>query len=132
LSGVGTVSPHLSYPDPAAAIEWLTGVFGFTERLRHLDKDRQVDHAELAGPDGGTLMLGRDEPVAAQILVDVPDVNAHYERAKAAGFQILFEPVDQAYGLRTYRVQDPHGCIWDFCQRYRDVAPEEWGAIGSQ
>jgi uncharacterized glyoxalase superfamily protein PhnB len=113
-------------------MEWLTEVFGFTRRLHHLDKDGQVNHAELAGPDGGTLLLGLDEPNPTQILVDVPDVDAHCERVRAAGFEIVFDPMDQSYGLRTYRVVDPHGYTWDFCQRYRDVAPEEWGAIGSQ
>jgi uncharacterized glyoxalase superfamily protein PhnB len=65
------------------------------------------------------------------IHVEVDDVDAHFERAKSAGAEILEEPTDQAYGLRRYTAVDPEGHYWFFAQVVREVAPEEWGAVVS-
>jgi uncharacterized glyoxalase superfamily protein PhnB len=58
----------------------------------------------------------------------VDDVDAHFERAKAAGATMLSEPEDTPWGDRHYRVEDLEGHRWMFAQHVRDVAPEEWGA----
>jgi uncharacterized glyoxalase superfamily protein PhnB len=44
----------------------------------------------------------------------VDDVDAHYERSKAAGAEIDRAPTDQAYGLREYGVRDPENHRWWF------------------
>lgn len=44
----------------------------------------------------------------------IGDVDAHYERTRAAGARIDSEPTDQAYGLREYGVRDPEGHRWWF------------------
>jgi uncharacterized glyoxalase superfamily protein PhnB len=41
----------------------------------------------------------------------------HYEKAKAAGAEILEEPDDQEYGDRRYGVVDPEGHRWYFAAR---------------
>ena len=46
------------------------------------------------------------------LVVDDPD--PLYERAKAAGAEILMEPTDQDYGSRDFSVRDPEGNIWSF------------------
>jgi uncharacterized glyoxalase superfamily protein PhnB len=46
------VIPMLSYEDGAAAIDWLTGAFGFSEQLRFQDDDGTVTHAELETGSG--------------------------------------------------------------------------------
>jgi hypothetical protein len=60
--------------------------------------------------------------------VFVDDVDAHFERARAAGATILSELEDTPFGDRHYRVEDIEGHRCMFGQRVRDVAPEEWGA----
>jgi uncharacterized glyoxalase superfamily protein PhnB len=60
--------------------------------------------------------------------VYVDDVDAHYERAKAAGAEITQEPADQEYGDRRYTARDVEGHQWFFATRVRDVSPSEWGA----
>jgi uncharacterized glyoxalase superfamily protein PhnB len=132
-----TITPYLLYEDGAAAVDFLTRVFGFEEVLRSQSPEGRVWHAELKLGDG-EVMLG--EPgsgyrnpaslggVTVSIHVYVEDVDAHCERAKAAGAEIAAEPEDQAYGDRRYRAQDPEGHEWFFAQRVREVAPEEWGA----
>ena len=47
------------------------------------------------------------------IQVEVEDVDAHFERAKAAGAVILSEPRDNPAG-RLYRAEDPEGHRWMF------------------
>ena len=44
----------------------------------------------------------------------VPDPDAHYTRAKAAGAQIVRELVDQPYGSREYSARDLEGNLWSF------------------
>jgi uncharacterized glyoxalase superfamily protein PhnB len=60
--------------------------------------------------------------------VVVPDVDAHYEQARAEGAQILIPPHDQPWGLRDYEALDLEGRWWNFSQRLEDVDPEDWGA----
>jgi uncharacterized glyoxalase superfamily protein PhnB len=45
-------------------------------------------------------------------VVHVPDVDAHHERAVAAGADVLYGPRDQDYGQREYGVRDPEGHLW--------------------
>ena len=60
--------------------------------------------------------------------VYVDDVDAHYERAVAAGATIHQPPEDAPYGDRRYDAEDPEGHRWSFAQLLREVEPEEWGA----
>lgn len=46
------------------------------------------------------------------VVVDDPD--AHFERAKAAGAEIVEQPVDRDYGSREYTARDPDGNVWVF------------------
>jgi uncharacterized glyoxalase superfamily protein PhnB len=128
------VTPMLTYADGPAAMDWLAAAFGFTDRARWLE-DGRLSHGEmLAG--GGLIMLagmidGYEGPlrhaehcatarawartpyVVNGVLVRVPDVDAHFARAKAAGARILSEPEDTPYG-RLYRVEDLEGHRWMF------------------
>ena len=58
-------------------------------------------------------------------LAEGEDLDAHCQRARAAGAEILMEPEMQFYGDRTYGAEDPEGHQWSFGQRVRDVAPED-------
>ncbi len=133
------VTPYLLYADVAAAIDWLTEAFGFEEQLRFTGDDGRVSHAEMILGDG-VIMLGspgadfqgpdRLDGVTVLVHVEVPDVDAHYERAVAGGARIVEPPSDQPYGDRRYDAKDPEGHLWSFATRVRDVAPSEWGATG--
>jgi uncharacterized glyoxalase superfamily protein PhnB len=133
------VIPMLAYENGAAAIDWLVEAFGFEERERWADDDGTIVHAELAAA-GGTVMLATPSPdyvspgrmrelsedarkmyevpyVVDGVLVEVDDLDAHFERAKAAGATILSEPEDvPEAGIRHYRVEDPEGHRWMFSQ----------------
>jgi uncharacterized glyoxalase superfamily protein PhnB len=53
------------------------------------------------------------------------DIDAHCERARAAGAEILMEPEDQFYGDRTYRCRDLEGHFWTVGAPVRAVSEEE-------
>jgi len=135
-----TITPYLLYEDVAGALDWLSRAFGFEEQLRFTGDEGYVNHAEMRLGDG-TIYLGDpgddyknpkrlgQETVGLYVLVD--DVDAHFERAKAAGAEINAEPEDQEYGDRRYTATDPEGHVWFFAQHIGDVAAEEWGATVS-
>jgi uncharacterized glyoxalase superfamily protein PhnB len=62
-------------------------------------------------------------------MVRVPDVGAHFERARTHGARILSEPTDFEFGERQYSAQDPAGHQWTFSETLADVAPSDWGGI---
>lgn len=136
-----TVTPYLLYTDLGAALEWLSAAFGFRERLRAVDDDGTVTHAEMTvGPDG-VIMLGHPGPdyhnpaalngVTVIVHIYVDDVDAHFAQAHQHGAVIVQEPTDEPYGDRRYDALDPEGHVWSFATAQRNVAPEQWGAVTS-
>lgn len=119
------IYPVLSYNDAQAAIEWLEKAFRFRTVMNVPGENGSVVHAELAlGP--AVIMLGsskrdfgwvspRELPAVNQTLyVAVDDVDAHFERAKAAGAEITREVNDTEYGSREYGAKDLEGHHWSF------------------
>lgn len=136
--GAQRTIPCLAYRDAPAALAFLCRAFGFEESLRFPMPDGRIGHAEL-GYDGQAVVflasayeeMGFQPPrelpaVHSQVHCFVEDVDAHFERAKAAGATITSPPEDQFYGDRSYRAVDPEGHRWIFATHVRDVPPEEW------
>jgi uncharacterized glyoxalase superfamily protein PhnB len=125
------------YRDPWAALDWLEKAFGFERSMVISDKDGRLAHAEMRFGDG-YIMVGSEwatfiaSPASVggkntqSIHVQLQDgIDAHCERARAAGAAILQEPTDQFYGDRTYSARDPEGHVWTFAQTVRFVGREE-------
>lgn len=132
--------PMLAYADASAAIDFLTTVFGFTERFRLDMPDGSVGHAELelqgavialatAWRDAGIVPPSELNGVHCQIAVLLDNVDAHYATAKKLGATITAAPEDQFHGHRMYRAVDPEGHRWVFQQKLRDVSVEEMKAL---
>ena len=119
------VTPYLLYEDGAAALDFLSRAFEFEETRRMTSSGGRVDHAEMRLGDGEIHLGQPREPTspnrfggtAVQLYVYVADVDAHCERARAAGAEIVDEPADQDYGDRRYHARDPEGHSWCFAQR---------------
>lgn len=124
-----TVVPALRYRDAPAAIDFLCDVLGFERKLVVPGADGTIAHAELTLGKTGMLMLGSADPggrdkymrlaseaggVTATCYVVVAEVDAHYDRACAAGAEILRPIEDQEYGGRDYTCRDPEGNVWTF------------------
>jgi uncharacterized glyoxalase superfamily protein PhnB len=124
-----SVTPYLLYEDAEAAIEFLTQAFGFREVDRTIGALGGL-HAELETPAGGRIYLGAppsDEfrgPATvgrtSLVYVLVDDVDAHHDRAKAAGAAIVEELVDTPFGHRRYTCDDPQGHEWSFATAKSD------------
>lgn len=53
------------------------------------------------------------------------EVDAVWERAVAAGAQVVYPLADQFYGERAGRLRDPFGQQWMLSQRIENVTTEE-------
>ena len=135
-----TFVPALSYRDPKAALDWLAAAFGFelTMAIDGPDGDASQGHYEMGLEGRGRIMIGAewnewmrspasgDGHTSCSVHVDVAhDIDAHCERARAAGAAIVAEPSDQFYGDRVYRCTDLEGHHWTFSMHVRDVSREE-------
>jgi uncharacterized glyoxalase superfamily protein PhnB len=116
------VWPTLRAHDGRALIKFLVDAFGFEETVVYGDGDR-VDHAQLDWPEGGGIMLGSaredgservSQPGTASAYVVTASPDALYERAKAAGAEIILELYDTDYGSRDFAARDPEGNRWSF------------------
>jgi uncharacterized glyoxalase superfamily protein PhnB len=131
------ITPYLLYEDCAGALEFLTKAFGFEESLRYEDHGT-INHAEMRVGGDSSIMMGnpgkdfegpkRGGYPGSQVYIYVDDVDAHFERAKAAGAEIVNEPEDQFYGDRCYNAKDPEGHRWTFARQVKQLKPEDWGA----
>ena len=114
------VWPTLRARDARALIRFLVDVVGFEETAVYGDGDT-VQHAELAWPPGGGIMLGsiRDDRWALEAgtfgaYVVADDIDGLYERVLAGGAEILDKPHDTDYGSRDFSLRDPEGNRWSF------------------
>ena len=131
--------PYLYYENPGAAIMWLSEAFGITERFRLTMRNGAIAHAEVE-IGGGVVIIGnvgvrnRDRPstVRSSVYVFVEDVDAHCERARQAGAEIVELPNDQPFGDRIYLAKDSEGHEWYFAQHTRDVSIEELSQVLSR
>ena len=109
------VSPYLLVSNVARMLAFLQTTFDAVELYRQALPDGTVKHAEVRIDDSVVMMGerpdGRD-PVHCSTHVYVPDVDAAYQRALAAGATSISEPKDQPYGDRSSGVRDSEGNIW--------------------
>ncbi len=119
------VIPLLVYRDIQAAHDFLVQAFGFESGGVVLGLDQQPVHGEVrfGGTDIWLHRVTAEHKMASAemldmagsgIVVQVPDVDAHFAHARDAGAQISCEPTDQAYGQREYEALDPEGHRWWF------------------
>lgn len=138
------VTPAVFYKDPLAALDWLQKAFGFELSVLVTDNQGQVGHAEvtwhgiaidigaewaspeLLGPASlkSPASLGGVGTQFVRVFMD-EGLDAHCERARAAGARITQEPQTQFYGDRTYRALDPEGHVWTFAQSVAEVSIAE-------
>jgi uncharacterized glyoxalase superfamily protein PhnB len=124
-----TVIPCLRYRNAPAAIEWLCQTFGFEKHLVVPNEDGTIAHAQLSFGNG-MIMLGSvldtefnrlmrqpDEIGGAETqsaYVIVADADVLYQRAKAAGAEIVLDIKDEDYGGRGFSCRDLEGHLWNF------------------
>lgn len=133
--GYPRVIPYLTVDGAAAAIDFYTSVLGATERMRMPMPDGTIAHAEIEIGTGMVMLADAGEmsgPGPKQIggspvtvMVYVPDIDATFEAAVAAGAEIVSKPENQFYGDRSAAFTDPFGHKWHIASHVEDVPEEE-------
>lgn len=133
MSAEPAIVPAVFYRDLKGALDWLERAFGFELAFVVTDDAGNIGHSEMAYGDGrfavgaewqDAAIVGgaRMRSPASQDGVNTQflrvhlheDLDAHHERARAAGARITDPPKDQFYGQRTYRALDLEGHVWTF------------------
>lgn len=135
--------PRLVCRDPAAAVDFLVGIFEAVELGRRPGPDGSLAHALLTiGP--AMVMIEAEWPALPSraptpdgsspvvIFVYVEDVDGTVERATAAGARVLIPPQDQFWGDRSAWIMDPSGHVWTVATRVEETTAEERDARWSR
>ncbi len=135
----GPIVPRLIYEDVAQAIEWLSGAFDFSERLRTpAEADGTIHHAQMSVGTGSIILTGQrgvKRPEAPNLGAFIPsllvrgaNVDDHFERAKQFGVRILNPLANHPFGEKQYSAEDLGGYRWTFfSQSVADVPPKSMG-----
>ena len=133
------ISSAVFCDDASTEIDWLCKAFGFEVKLKIEGENGVIEHSELVMGDGLIMVASTqrgdrrksprsiDGANTQSMMVYVADVEAHCERARAAGAKILVEPKTSDYGEeywsdRSYEAEDPEGHRWWFAQRLRGTS----------
>ncbi len=135
-----SLSSAVCYVDPRAALDWLQKAFGFEVSMLIEDAEGNIAHSEMRFGNSVVMVgnewsadhksprsIGGKNTQTVHIQVET-DIDAHCERARAAGAEIIMEPQTQFYGDRTYRCRDPEGHIWTVAQTVASVTREQMEA----
>ncbi|MEN9572487.1 MAG: hypothetical protein RL514_342 [Verrucomicrobiota bacterium] len=145
--GYHSVTPYLIIKGAARALDFYQRAFGATELMRLPSPGDQIGHAEILL--GGSHIMLADEcpqmnalspqtiggtPVLLHLYV--PDADALFAQAIAAGATVEQPMENKFYGDRSGSVLDPFGHRWTLSTHIEDVSPEEIGrrmaAMGQQ
>jgi len=124
--GLNNVNVYLHPRRAEPLIGFLKRAFGAQEIAKHASPDGVVHHAEIRVGDSIIEMGEANDKygnMPAMFYLYVPDCDALYRRALAAGAKSLHEPTDQPYGDRNSAVTDDFGNTWYIATHVKDVEP---------
>ena len=136
--GYHSITPYLMVRDADASIEFYKKAFG-----------AELPSPAMKGPDGKTvhaglkigdsrLMLGANfgkapAPTdAMHLYLYVPDADATFKKALAAGAKSSVEMADQFYGDRSGCVKNPDGHAWWIATHKEDLSRAELEKRGAE
>jgi PhnB protein len=118
---LGGVVPYLQVDGAAGAADFYVRAFGAVEVARHpVDEQGRTMHIHLH-VNGGSLMLSdfypdhgypAQAPQAFSLLLPVADIDAWWDRAVAAGAEVVLPLQVMFWGDRYGQLRDPFGVSW--------------------
>lgn len=141
------LTPYLTVPDAKAAIAFYEKAFGAVAMATHEAPGGKVMHAELRLPGGGIFLLSDDFPEYNEgrsrvpdalggspvtLHLDLPDVDATWRQALAAGAEVIMPLADQFWGDRYGKLRDPAGHEWSLATPKRVVGEAEIAAAAQE
>ena len=127
-AGYRTVTPYMTVRGLRQMLEFVQKAFDATNVEAMQGPDGTIWHAAFR--IGDSMLMGGEASekwpaMRAAIYLYVPDVDATYKQAMAAGAESIREPADQFYGDRNGGVKDMCGNIWWIGTHIEDVSLEE-------
>ena len=135
-AGYHSITPSIIVRDANAAIDFYVRAFGAQEIERMVGPDGKIMHAEIKIGDSN-IMLGEENEawgarsplstngVSSSLHLYVPDANATFARAIAAGAKERYPLENAFWGDRYGKVTDPFGHEWGIGTRVKDMTPDE-------
>jgi uncharacterized glyoxalase superfamily protein PhnB len=135
--GYHSITAHLIVRGADEAIAYYKKVFGAQEIGRAPGPDgKRLMHAVVKigdsmvmladeFPEFGSCAAAADAGRAISLCLYVPDVDAVFERAVAAGAKPKMPPGDMFWGDRYSQIVDPFGQEWAIATHKEDLTPEE-------
>ena len=134
--GYHTVIPYLVVRGASDAIAFYAKALGATEQVRMPGPGGSVMHAEIKigdsivmlsdeNPEMGSISPATLNGTPVSVFLYVPDVDALFTQAVAAGATALMPPTDMFWGDRFGKLKDPFGHEWAMATHIEDVTPEE-------
>lgn len=111
VEGMRTVTAYMHLERVLEFIEFLKHAFGAQSLGVHQAPDGRVMHADVRIGDA-VIEMGETTPMPATFYLYVPDADAVYRNAVAAGAKSLFPPTDESWGDRLAVVEDAWGNGW--------------------
>ena len=134
--GFHTITPYLVVRKAPEAISFYAKAFGAIERLRLTDPDGRVRHAELQIGDSRllitdvllapeTIVPDADDTSPVWLYLYVTDPDTLFDRAVAAGADVVTPVGNQPWGDRYGCVRDPFGYRWGIAARREDLTKDQ-------
>lgn len=141
--GMHTLTPHLVCKDAAKAIDFYKAAFGAVEFMRMPGPDGRLMHASVQIGDSMLMLvdempewgnLGPNARGGASVTVHmmVPNADAVFNQAIAAGATVKMPIADMFWGDRYGVLVDPFGHVWSVATRIKDMTPEEMATAGRE
>jgi PhnB protein len=135
-AGMRSITPYLIVRGGDAALSFYEKAFGAKVTVRMPGENGRLDHAEFHIGDSILMLadelaeLGMRSPLSVgggsvSFMIYVPDCDAVYSAALAAGATVIRPLADQFYGDRSGLVLDPFGHSWNIATHKEDVSAEE-------
>jgi PhnB protein len=122
--GLRNVNVYLHPKRAEPLITFLKRAFSAKELAKYATPDGVVMHAEM-GVGDSVIEMGeahdKYETMTPMLYLYVPDVDALYRQAVAAGATSFQEPADQPYGDRNAGLRDNFGNTWYIATHVKDV-----------
>src|SRR6185503_15187002 len=138
-----TVTAYISVRNAAAAIAFYVEAFEAVELSRLVGDDGRIVHAEIM-IGSSKLMLADEYPEIDSVgpetrggptcsfTIEVPDADAAFERAVAAGAVVERPVADQFHGNRMGWVRDPFGHRWTLSTPIAHFDHDEYAKVSKE
>jgi uncharacterized glyoxalase superfamily protein PhnB len=130
------VYAHLVIQDAPRAMDWYKEVLGAHEILRYTEPSGRIVYAELKIGESTVALAGENRPArndaptslggtSVHLTVETDDAYGLGKRMEEHGAKVIYPIVDQFYGDRQGRLEDPFGHQWIITQKIEKLSPEE-------